>query len=223
MNGAHDVGGKHGFGPVERFGEERVFEHEWERRVAGTNGAVWFGGAWCSDEARAAVERMDPVEYLASSYYEHWVHFMEDLLVRKGVVTAQELAEGRVLTSGKGCDFITKVAPGTAMQLFRTGGSMERDIAAPARFRVGDAVRVTTNNPAHHTRVPSYARGKRGTVISHWGGVAFADTRAQFQGDHPQYLYSVTFEATELWGAQGHPRDRITLEMFESYLDPVEP
>lgn len=35
MNGVHDLGGMHGFGPVVREHDEPVFHSEWEKRVFG--------------------------------------------------------------------------------------------------------------------------------------------------------------------------------------------
>jgi hypothetical protein len=42
MNSAHDLGGMHGFGPInpEPEGEEPVFHAEWEKRVFGLTLAV---------------------------------------------------------------------------------------------------------------------------------------------------------------------------------------
>jgi nitrile hydratase len=43
------------------------------------------------DEFRHAIERMAPAEYLTASYYEHWLHSLETLLVEKGVLKKEEL------------------------------------------------------------------------------------------------------------------------------------
>ncbi len=96
-------------------------------------------------------------------------------------------------------------------------------MAAPEapRFKIGDAVVARNINPLYHTRVPRYARGKRGTVVALHGGFAFADTRAQGLGDNPQHLYSVRFEGAELWGPDAEPREAVYLDMYDSYLDPA--
>lgn len=95
MNGAHDLGGMDGFGPVEAEPNEPVFHAEWERRVFAMTVAMGFYGAWNIDMSRYARERMDPAAYLATSYYEHWLHGLETLLVEQGLITAGELAARR--------------------------------------------------------------------------------------------------------------------------------
>ncbi len=92
MNGIHDLGGMHGFGPVVREKDEPVFHAEWERRTFGLLTATLALQRYNIDEFRHAIERMDPAHYLESSYYEHWLHAIETLLIEKGVITKQELA-----------------------------------------------------------------------------------------------------------------------------------
>ena len=71
MNGAHDLGGMHGFGPINPEPNEPVFHHDWERRVFGMGIAGFGGGYYNSDQLRHAMERMGAVAYLSTSYYEH--------------------------------------------------------------------------------------------------------------------------------------------------------
>ncbi len=92
MNGAHDLGGMDGFGPVDPDPDQPVFHAERERRVFAMTVASGFLGRWNIDMSRHARERMDPAEYLATSYYEHWLHGLETLLAEKGLVTREELA-----------------------------------------------------------------------------------------------------------------------------------
>ncbi len=91
MNGMHDLGGMHGIGRIVREKDEPVFHADWERRMVGLFIAAFAGGHYNVDEFRHAIERMDPAEYLTSSYYEHWLHSLETLLVEKGVVKKEEL------------------------------------------------------------------------------------------------------------------------------------
>ena len=102
MNGAHDLGGMDGFGPVEAEPNEPVFHGEWEKRTFAMTVAMGFYGAWNIDMSRYARERMDPAEYLATSYYEHWLHGLETLLVEKGLITAEELAARRAQLAKEG-------------------------------------------------------------------------------------------------------------------------
>ena len=91
MKGAHDLGGKPGYGPINPEKDEPVFHYEWERRAFAITLAAGFLGKWNLDMSRFARERMNPDEYLATSYYEHWIHGLELLLVEKGLLTEAEI------------------------------------------------------------------------------------------------------------------------------------
>jgi nitrile hydratase beta subunit len=91
MNGAHDLGGMHGFGPIDPERNEPVFHEEWEKRAFAITLACGALGTWNLDMTRYARERMDPAEYLRTSYYEHWLHGLELLLIESGLLTAEEI------------------------------------------------------------------------------------------------------------------------------------
>lgn len=94
MSRIHDVGGMQGFGPVEQEDDETPFHADWEAHVFALNRALIARGVYNLDEFRDAIERMPPQQYLASSYYEKWFHAVTTLLVEKGVLSAQEVADG---------------------------------------------------------------------------------------------------------------------------------
>ena len=56
MNGAQDMGGKHGFGPVEPEPNEPVFHAEWEKRAFALTLAMGMPGGWNIDMGRFARE-----------------------------------------------------------------------------------------------------------------------------------------------------------------------
>jgi len=91
MNGVHDLGGMHGFGPINPEPNEPVFHYDWERRVFGVAIAGVGGGWYNSDQLRHAMERMGAFAYLSTSYYEHWLSMLETLLIERGAITKQEL------------------------------------------------------------------------------------------------------------------------------------
>jgi nitrile hydratase len=93
-----------------------------------------------------------------------------------------------------------------------------RAATAPARFAVGDAVRTHGHVPPHHTRLPGYARGKRGVVARVHGAHVFADSNAQGLGEAPQWLYSVVFSGAELWGDAAQPGLSVAIDAWEPYL-----
>ena len=94
MSRIHDVGGMQGFGPIEQEADEPPFHADWEAHVFALNRALIARGVYNLDEFRDAIERMPPQQYLASSYYEKWFHAVTTLLVEKGVLSAQEVADG---------------------------------------------------------------------------------------------------------------------------------
>jgi nitrile hydratase len=103
--------------------------------------------------------------------------------------------------------------------LVNTGGSARVDQPVAPRFRPGDRVMVRNLNPEHHTRLPRYARGKRGIIERDHGVFVFPDTSAHDQGAKPQHVYSVRFTARELWGGQAAERDTLRLDLWDDYLD----
>ena len=86
MSRIHDLGGLHGFGPLEIETEEPHFHHEWEARVFAINRFLLRTGRYNLDEFRDALEQMPPADYLAASYYERWLFAIESLIHRKGVL-----------------------------------------------------------------------------------------------------------------------------------------
>jgi nitrile hydratase len=101
MNGIHDLGGMHGMGPIEREPDEPVFHHEWERRAFAITLAAGFLGEWNIDTGRHAREQMPPAEYLATTYYEHWLFGLERLLVERGLLSRAEI-DARVAALRRG-------------------------------------------------------------------------------------------------------------------------
>src|ERR1700733_14086284 len=97
MNGGHDLGGMHGFGPInaEPENQEPVFHANWERSVFGLTRAFGALGMFNTDIFRFARESQDPGTYLRHSYYEDWLVAFEKLLLETGVVTTDELATGK--------------------------------------------------------------------------------------------------------------------------------
>ncbi len=80
MNGAHDMGGGHGFGPVVAEAREPTFHAEWERRVFALTMAAGRAGKWNIDMGRFARENRPPADYLNKTYYETWLAGLETLL-----------------------------------------------------------------------------------------------------------------------------------------------
>lgn len=219
MNGVHDMGGMHGFGPVTPEANEPVFHAPWEGRVLALRRAVGAWRRWNIDAGRQTIETLPPAEYLRLSYYEKWFESTIKLVLGAGLVTQRELETGRrdpavpVATPPLTAD---KVLPA-----IMAGAPTLRETSATPRFAAGQAVRARDINPVGHTRLPRYVRGRRGTIECDHGAHVFPDSNARFEGENPQYLYTVRFEARELWGEAANPADAVYLDLWESYLDVV--
>lgn len=210
-----------GFGPIAPEPESApIFHDDWERRTFAMAMAMGVTGAWNIDMSRYAREALPPPEYMLSSYYTVWFKALERLVLERGFVGEAEVAAGRALTPParltKGVLKAEDVAP-----RFRRGWPSERPVAEPARFASGDAVRARNEHPAGHTRLPRYARGRRGAIERVHGAHVFPDSAAHDRGEAPQWLYTVRFEGAELWGAVAEPGLAVSINAWESYLEPA--
>ena len=53
------------------------------------------------------------------------------------------------------------------------------------------------------------------------GTFVYPDTNAHGKGEQPQPLYSVCFDAHELWGPDVSATDSLYIDLWEDYLDPA--
>jgi nitrile hydratase len=218
MNGPQDLGGQMGFGPVAPEPNEPVFHAPWECRALALTLAMGATREWNIDISRHARESLPPANYLAWSYYEIWIAGLSKLLLDQGLATKDEIASGRMQVAAKkvaGKLFAKDVATALAK-----GGPTNRPDTAP-RFKPGDKVRTKNMHPTTHTRLPRYLRGHEGEIMRLHGTHVFPDTNAHGKGEHPQALYAVRFSARDIWGEARHPRDTVSADLWESYLDPA--
>jgi nitrile hydratase len=215
MNGIHDLGGMTCFGPVEAEADEPVFHADWERRVFAINIAA--GGALGSiDYRRHGIERLSPIEYLRSSYYENWLARVELLAVETGLLTEDELATGEAAgTADAGAG-----DPAALDAVIRKGRPASRESGGQKpRFTLGERIRARNLQPTGHTRLPRYVRGCYGSIAALRGTHVFPDSNAHGRGENPQPLYNVRFDATELWGPNAPHTDALYLDLWEDYLE----
>jgi nitrile hydratase beta subunit len=218
MNGVHDMGGMDGFGKVVEEENEPPFHEKWEGRVLALQRAMGYAGAWHIDDSRYAQETLSPQTYLAASYYWRWALGMQKNLLERGFVGQDEIDAGHALRPAKP---LPRKLTADVVQAGMTRSSFFRQQQGPARFKPGDRVRTRNINPPTHTRLPRYARGKLGTVELIHGCHAFPDSVATDRGDDPQWLYTVVFDASEIWGADADPTLKISIDAFEPYLEPA--
>lgn len=209
MDGVHDLAGKQGFGKVRHQintdSYKPVFKEDWEHLAYGL---LFVGadpmGAFSIDELRHAVERIEPVHYLATPYYERYIIGTASLLVEKGILTQEELEE---------------LAGGPFPLALPTGPGRPTPETAP--FEVGDRVRVKNEFVPGHIRQPAFVRGKTGTVLHRttdkW---PFPDSIGHGMDAGVQPTYHVSFDSHDLWG-DDTDGDKVIVDLFEGYLEKV--
>lgn len=214
-----DLGGQLGHGPVSPEAEGELFHAAWEPRVLALTLAMGATGQWNIDISRAARETLP--NYLSLSYYQIWAAALEHLLVERGLVQSDELAQGQMQHAAMPLPKILRAQDVPAA--LAKGSPTARPASAAAGFAVGQRVRTHAGRAGHHTRLPAYVAGKCGTVLRLHGAHVFADTHAQGLGEQPQWLYTVVFDGAELWGAERCAQGLlVSVDAWEPYLQEMQ-
>ena len=210
-----DLGGEDGHGRVVPEPEGERFHADWERQALALTVVMGASGEWNLDMSRSARETLP--DYRALTYYERWVTGLEKLLAERGLVDRDELSASRMLHPSRPVNRVLRAVDVSAV--LAHGAPTQRAATTPARFAIGERVRMRAEEVEHHTRLPRYARGKVGR-IGHIRGVhVFADTNAQGLGEQPQWLYTVVFDARELWGDRAEQNACSSIDAWEPYLE----
>ncbi len=209
MNGGQDLGGVMGFGPVISETNEPVFHAQWETRIFAMTVAMGALGLWNIDKGRYARENRPPSQYLNLSYYQIWLAGLKDLLEQNHLLDKNANAANRNITA---------LAASKVAATLAKGGPANRQPQGPARYKIGDTITTNNNHPEHHTRLPRYLRGKQGEIVIVHGAHVFPDHAAHDKGENPQWLYTVRFKATDLWGYDKNPNDHVHADLWEPYF-----
>lgn len=216
-----DLGGTPSTTPVmpepEPGNPGELWHGDWEPRALALTLAMGATGQWNIDQSRSARETLP--DYARLSYYQIWLSALERLMAERGLVSPDELAHGAVRQPPRAVARVLHAAD-VAAALAR-GSATGRPAATTPRFAVGDAVRMAAVAPPHHSRVPGYTRGKRGLIERVHGVHVFADSHAQGLGEQPQWLYGVVFEGATLWGDEAQARTQVSIDAWESTLEPA--
>jgi len=216
MDGIHDLGGREGYGPIDVGEPPEAFHAPWEARLLGIVRAFTRPRNWSIDWFRHVRECIGPNDYLTRPYYDQWLQTYAAMMIDSGVATRDELATGksaRPLPDQPPPMTPDKVATAkTAMARF------DRESKTLPVFAAGDAVITRSHGSRGHTRLPQYARGRTGRVEAFRGFHVLPDTNMT-GGGPAEALYTVAFHAADLWpGAHGR-KDRVFLDLWESYLE----
>ena len=212
MDTVHDLGGREGFGPIRGREEDdsQLFHEPWQARTWAI--CMMMMGrlrkdqtGWTLDWYRHVLERIAPADYLSMNYFDKWVQATMVTLVDDGVAETEEFVEGH--------------SRGESPQRVPTPLTASAEPSA-ARYAVGDAVVAKRSVSSMHTRLPGYVRGRKGMIECCIGPEIFADASAS--GDiRKEPLYTVRFEAAELWPEPEGQQASVQLDLWESYLEPA--
>ena len=169
---------------------------------------------------RHARERQHPADYIRHTYYENGLAGLEKLLVERGLVSADELASGKGAGPARAELRARVLRAADVARVMAKGSPVEVTSEVPPRFAVGDRVRALNRHPSGHTREPRYVRGRTGVIHEHYGAHVFPDRSAEGMREG-RHLYSVRFEAGELWGESAAPAGAVYADLWEDYLEPA--
>lgn len=200
MDGFHDLGGRQGFGPVDKDNRD-PFHDDWEVRVTALMGRLAGQRVMNMDEYRHAVERMEPRHYVQASYFERTFTALATLCVEKGLITHAELnaAAGRPIPLSR------PSAPGRVQD----GGLPD--------LKIGDRVQVKQEFVPGHIRMPGYIRGRQGVVVGISPEYHYADAAGHGLDSPPQRTFDVRFRSSDLW-ADGAEAAEVHVGVFHAYL-----
>ncbi len=219
MSGIHDMGGVPGYGRVEPEEDEPVFHGEWEGRIFGLVISVKDG------LSRSRLESLDPDEYL-SGYYQRWMIALERGLIERGVLSAEELEAKTNCFRNDPEASPTRNVDAELTERVRTDMYRQRQHRRtperPPAFEVGNRVRARRIQHGGHTRLPGYVQGKRGVIRAIYAAYDVPDENPGEEATPAQHLYSVRFDGAEVWGASAESGTALYIDLWESYLDPIE-
>jgi len=218
MDGIHDLGGREGFGKVEVDEPDEQFHASWEARVRGLVNAMSRAPDWNLDWFRHCRELIEPTDYLSRPYFDQWAQTYCAMLVNSGYATVEEVASGKSTAIIEGLPAPT---PAGAVKSARLGAKRyDREIPEAPAYTAGDAVRARPRGVSGHTRLPAYVRGHTGRITNHHGAHVLPDANAHGEKRH-EHLYTVAFDAAELWAEAEGRRESVYLNLWESYLERI--
>ena len=244
----HNLGGLEGLDPITP--EIEVFVEPWEKRIFGIHTAMMalsnhlhtalpkydigsvptkFKSFWTWAHLRQGAEGMHPFEYFRMRYYEKWLGGISGFFIDEGYITQAELDARTAeflqdstkakapLPSGGDPAIDTQVE-----KYLREGDSPKRPLPAPAKFSVGDMVKIKHVSPAAHSRLPGNLIGHTAKVVKVYEG-AFTYFFATGDGiGTPMPVYSLAFKAEDLWDpSTTEPGVVYYNDIFEAYVEAV--
>jgi nitrile hydratase len=218
MDGVHDLGGREGFGPIVDKADDRPFHADWEMRAFGIRQVSVASSNWTIDWSRHCRELVVPVDYLTRPYFDQLLTTRAAQLIDEGYLTLDEIKRGAPAFAPK--PGVPPQTPEAARAFVRTPTSFAVTVNRPRCFAPGDRVRCRLDGASGHTRLPAYVRGRAGVIHSHHGGHVLPDASAHGE-ERGEHLYTVSFASSDLWPEAKGSRDRVFVDLWESYLEPA--
>jgi nitrile hydratase beta subunit len=221
MDGIHDLGGKQGYGPIDVDEVDMPFHHDWEAREWGISRCA-RAPEITIDWWRHCRELIAPEDYLGRPYFDSWAQTDLSTYIEAGWMTVEDIGKAGAMADGADDDSPAALTLEQVLQKDRSNAyRFDAEVDAEPLFATGQQVQTASHGNTGHTRLPQYARGRRGTIQACNGAHVFPDLSAKGVEVH-QYCYSVMFTADELWAEAEGSRDKVYLDLWESYLTGFE-
>jgi len=217
VEGAHDLGGWSGFGPVVTAGDEPEANFDPDFRTQ----AICLLALFPLDASlRPYIEGLDPLTYLRSTYADRWVRATEAAVVAHGVLPSEDLDRWRsAIANGEPVPTTSKPEVAQLVVDYITTRHSALSEPVDPRFTAGDAVVVRRiRDERHHHRCPRYVRGVRG-VIERVIGASDVPDGPNLGGTEVEY--TVAFGSADLWEDEGEPSFSLFIDLYEHYLEPA--
>jgi len=196
-----------------------AFHEEWQARawaMCMCMFAGWRGKpeVWTLDWFRHVRERIDPIDYLTRNYYDQFAQSLAATLIDNGTIQLEELVPGSATSE------TSEVAGSRKSRRAGEIAATDRKefTAGEPAFSVGQRVRTKMSVAAFHTRLPAYVRGRIGVIEDHHGSQPLPDASARGV-IKLEPLYTIGFEAAELWPEAQARRERVFVDAWECYLE----
>lgn len=233
----HDIGGE----PAPPEAYENKEEEHWELMTYVLCEVLGWRGIWVSEERRRIgnVDVGRPI-YLGLPYYARWLWSVGRVLIAKKHISWGELtdrlAEVQERYAGQPPGTHLDAQPkfqGDGSNVVRNKHHIEAvgigdpqkfaGLADPARFALGDRVRVRNLPAMFYTRTPEYVRGACGTIAEvAYESPAPEDETWDREDAKPEWFYIVRFKQSELWDCYTGPAtDTLQTEIPERWLEPA--
>ncbi len=218
MDGVHDLGGQQNHGAIAVRDDDAPFHGEWEWRMWAIARAIARPPDWNLDKFRFTRELLQPAEYLVRPYFDQWCTAYAAMLLGSGLATVEELSTGA--SAERAPASLKPMSAADVRTLRNVSMRFDRAYGEAPRFGAGQRVRARLSASPGHTRLPRYVRGHAGIVRSLNGAHIVPDESAEGR-EAAEPLYTVSFMLADLFPERSGSADRVSLDLWERYLEPV--